>query len=141
MFGNNLLFEERMAQWADFRELLHDCSDPVQATIDEYEKAPRVSIHTDPYDRSTWPNPWELIQENQYCDFCKLLGICYTLQLSDCFSDEEFEIHIQRSDETGELYYLLFVGNRVVGYDGETHVANTELPPDLSVQHRYKMSL
>jgi len=141
MFSHTSSFEQRMSKWAEFRDNLSRNNDPIQTTIDAYAKAPWVSIHTDPYDRSTWPNPWELIQENQYCDFCKLLGICYTLQLSDCFSDEEFEIHIQRSDETGELYYLLFIGNRVVGYDGETHVANTELPPDLSVQHLYKMSL
>ena len=141
MFDNSKSFEDRLFFWSEFRDRVKNENDPIRATISLYSQAPWVSIHTDPYDRSTWPNPWELIQENQYCDFCKLLGICYTLQLSDCFSDEEFEIHIQRSDETGELYYLLFVGNRVVGYDGETHVANTELPPDLSVQHRYKMSL
>jgi hypothetical protein len=141
MFADICSFEQRMSTWAEFRDTLSEKQDPIQATIDLYERAPWVSIHTDPYDRSTWPNPWELIRENQYCDFCRLLGICYTLQLSDCFSNEEFEIHIQRSGETGELFYLLFVGDRVVGYNGETHVANSELPPDLSVQHRYKMSL
>ena len=141
MFKNSHTYEDRLFDWSDFRENIKDHDDPIQATIDLYNQAPWVSIHTDPYDRSTWPNPWELIRENQYCDFCRLLGICYTLQLSDCFSEEEFEIHIRRSDETGELYYLLFVGDRVVGYNGETHVANSELPPDLSVQHRYKMSL
>ena len=141
MFDCNLTFEERLTKWAKFRNSITEQKDPIQATINLYEQAPWVSIHTDPYDRATWPNPWELVKENQYCEFCKLLGICYTLQLSECFSDEEFEIHIRRSDKTGELYYLLFVGNRVVGYNGETHVANTELPPDLSLQHRYKMSL
>ena len=141
MFSNIQSFEQRLASWAKYREEIPEQADPIQATIDLYEQAPWVSIHTDPYDRSTWPNPWELIKENQYCEFCKLLGICYTLQLTDCFSEEEFEIHIQRSEDSGEVFYLLFVGDRVVGYDGETHVAKSELPPDFKLQHRYSMSL
>jgi len=141
MFESSLSFEERLRSWSDFRQSLADLDNPIQATIDLYHQAPQVSIHTDPYDRSTWPNPWELIKENQYCEFCKLLGICYTLQLTDCFSEEEFEIHIQRSEDSGEVFYLLFVGDRVVGYDGETHVAKSELPPDFKLQHRYSMSL
>lgn len=141
MFEANKSFEERLASWASIRDSINQETDPIQATIDCYQDAPKVSIHTDPYDRTTWPTPWELIQENCYCEFCKLLGICYTLQLTDCFSEAEFEIHIRRSDENGEVFYLLFIDDRVVGYNGETHVADSELPPNLEVQHRYKVSL
>ena len=140
MFGSQDSFETRTKQWRDFRQSLEQEQDPIQATIDWYNQAPEVSIHTDPYDRSTWPNPWELVKENQYCEFCKLLGIAYTLQLTDSFSTERFEIHIQRSDETSETFYLLFVGDRVVGYQRDTHVAKTELPSYLLLQKRYNLS-
>jgi len=141
MFNPNSSFEARLAAWAEMREEIADSEDPIQATIDYYSQAPEVSIHTDPYDRDTWPTPWELIQENLYCGFCRLLGIAYTLQLTDCFSDEQFEIHIQRSRETGEIYYLLYVGDRVVGYTGETHVAKSDIPNTHDLQHRYNLSL
>jgi len=141
MFNSQKSFEDRLSQWAEFRDGLEDTKDPIQATIDQYNKAPEVSIHTDPYDQSSWPTPWELIQENLYCGFCRLLGIAYTLQLTDCFSDEQFEIHIQRSRETGEIYYLLYVGERVVGYTGETHVAESDIPNTHDLQHRYNLSL
>lgn len=141
MFNFSSSFETRLAEWAETREQIAASADPIQATIDQYEQAPRVSIHTDPYDRDSWPTPWELIQENQYCEFCKLLGVAYTLQLTDCFSDEQFEIHIQRSRETGEIYYLLYVGDRVVGYTGDTHVAKSDIPNTHDLQHRYTLSL
>lgn len=141
MFNPVASFEDRLGQWSQFRNRLEAASDPIQVAIDQYRRAPMVSIHTDPYDQTTWPNPWELIKENQYCKFCKLLGICYSLQLTDSFSEVEFEIHIRRSDKNSETYYLLFVGDRVVGYDGDTHVAISELPSDLELQHRYTVSL
>lgn len=141
MFSKVASFEKRLGKWAKFRTSLESSVDPIQAAIDQYNQAPMVSIHTDPYDRSTWPTPWELVKENQYCDFCKLLGICYSLQLTDSFSNERFEIHIQRSDKNSQIYYLLFVGNRVVGYDKDTHVAISELPADLELQHRYTVSV
>jgi len=103
MFNSIRSFEDRLSQWAEFRDNLEDYVDPIQATIDQYSKAPEVSIHTDPYDQTSWPTPWELIKENHYCAFCKLLGIAFTLQLTDSFSAEQFEIHIQRSDETHML--------------------------------------
>jgi hypothetical protein len=140
MFENSKSFEDRLRHWAEFRKNINNVKDPIQATIDQYNRAPSVSIHTDPYDRSTWPTPWELIKENQYCAFCKLLGIAYTLQLTDCFSTEPFEIHIQRSDETSETFYLLVVGDRVVGYQGDTHVAKADLPSHLLLQQRYTLS-
>jgi hypothetical protein len=141
MFNSSSSFETRLSEWAETRDKISASEDPIQATIDQYEQAPRVSIHTDPYDRDTWPTPWELIRENQYCEFCKLLGIAYTLQLTDSFSETEFEIHIQRSRETGEIYYLLYVGNRVVGYTGDTHVAESDIPNTHDLQHRYMLSL
>jgi len=141
MFNSSSSFETRLSEWAEIRNKISVSDDPIQATIDQYEQAPRVSIHTDPYDRDTWPTPWELIRENQYCEFCKLLGIAYTLQLTDSFSETEFEIHIQRSRETGEIYYLLYVGNRVVGYTGDTHVAESDIPNTHDLQHRYTLSL
>jgi len=141
MFDSCVSFEQRLSRWTERRQKIALSEDPIQATIDCYSQAPEVSIHTDPYDRNTWPTPWELIQENQYCDFCRLLGICYTLQLTDCFSDEQFEIHIQRSRETGEIFYLLYVSDRVVGYTGDTHVAKSDIPDDHDLQHRYTVSL
>lgn len=132
-------FEVRLQGWSDFREALESDEDPLQLAIEKYAQAPIVSIQTDPWDRETWPTPWELILENQYCDFCKILGICYSLQLTDRFSTSTFEIHIGVDREKGKEYYLLFVDEYVVGYDEFSYVHKTKLPSTLESQTVYSM--
>jgi len=104
-----------------------------------YSRAPSTNFSTDPYTPSTWPDPWEQLEENQYCTFGKILAICYSLQLTDCFSTTTFEIHIRQDREKSATYYLLFVGDRVIGYDGETHVSKEDLPNNLHSQLEHVM--
>ena len=66
MFDKN--YDQRLVAWSHFRKSLESSNDPFKDTLDFYNKAPTVSIHTDPYDKTTWPTPWELLQENMYCD-------------------------------------------------------------------------
>ena len=121
-------FEERLILWREFRETLEISSDPIQDTIDFYNQAPYCSIAADPYTPSTWPDPWELLEENNYCSFVKILAICYTLQLTDVLSQASYEIHITQDNKKSETYYLLYVDDQVVGFNGETHVHKSELP-------------
>ena len=76
--------------------------------------APQVSIATDPWDKSMWPTPWELIFENQYDEFCSVLGKCYSLQLTDRFSGSVFEIHIGIDREQSRTCYLLIIDKSIV---------------------------
>ena len=105
--------------------------------IDFYSKAPLHTIAADPYTPSTWPDPWELLEENNYCAFVKILAICYTLQLTDVLSHGTYEIHITRDNENSETYYLLFVDDIVIGFNGEKYVKKNELPTTLrsELQH------
>lgn len=132
-------YEDRLASWREFRQSLEVVDDPIQAAIDYYRSAPLVGIQVDPYTPSTWPDPWELIAENLYCDFGKILGICYSLQLTDCLSHHPFEIHITQDQEKSAIYYLLFVGDQVIGYDGDTHVDKGKLPNTLQSQLQHVM--
>ena len=61
-------YEDRMVSWVDFRRTLEQSKDPIQDVIDNYNTAPTVSIHTDAWDQKSWPDPWQLLQENQYCE-------------------------------------------------------------------------
>ena len=121
-------FEERLILWREFRETLEISSDPIQDTINFYNQAPYCSIAADPYTPSTWPDPWELLEENNYCSFVKILAICYTLQLTDVLSQASYEIHITRDNKKSATYYLLYVDDQVIGFNGETHVHKSELP-------------
>ena len=124
-------YEERLVIWRDFRTTLETTKDPIQDTIDFYNQAPLCLIAADPYTPSTWPDPWELLEENNYCSFVKILAICYTLQLTDVLSQASYEIHITRDNENSETYYLLYVDDIVIGFNGDTHVHRSKLPTTL----------
>ena len=132
-------YEERLLEWSNFRKSLESSNDPLQDVIDYYNQFPQVSIHTDPYSKETWPDPWELIHENEYCEYCILLGMCYTLQLTDRFSGVKFEIHITLDEDNSHHYYLLHVGDRVLGYNKEKHINATEIKQNLISQSVFQM--
>ena len=124
-------YEDRLVVWREFRNGLETASDPIQETIDFYNRAPKCVFAADPFTPSSWPDPWELLEENNYCSFVKILAICYTLQLTDVLSQASYEIHITRDNENSETYYLLYVDDIVVGFNGDTHVHRSELPNNL----------
>jgi len=137
---NNLPFEQRLASWRDFRLTLETAEDPLQDCIDFWHSVPEVSFQADPYEQSTWPDPWQMIEENIYCAFVKILAICYTLQLTDRFTQAKIEIHITHNTEESTTQYLLLVDDRVIGFKGDTHVARSEIPKSLKSQQSYSMS-
>jgi hypothetical protein len=132
-------YEERLALWKQFRDTLEVSEDPIQDAIEFYRYAPTTNFSTDPYTPSMWPDPWEQLEENQYCTFGKILAICYSLQLTDYFSTTTFEIHIKQDQEKSRTLFLLFVGDRVIGYNGDTHVHRDELPNRLYSQLEHVM--
>lgn len=130
-------YEQRLESWAQFRETLEESDDPFRDIIKFYSKAPYVSIHTDPWNQAAWPNPWELVHENQYDDFCRVLGMCYSLQLTDRFKGSNFEIHICTINNLGYLY-LLLVDDIIIGLEDEP-VSAKEFPSDVRSQQIYRM--
>lgn len=132
-------FENRIKQWLDFRTKLEKENDPIQSTIDFWNKAPISHRTCDPFDKTTWLDPWTLLEDNHYCEFSKVLAIYYTLALTDKFKDSYFEIQIINDREAHELKYLLFVDDYVVGYFYNRAIIQEELPLDITVQASYPM--
>jgi len=135
----NKSYEQRLESWSCFRDSLEESDDPFRDVIEYYKQAPTVSIHTDPWNRDSWPDPWQLVHENQYCDFCRVLGWCYSLQLTDRFKGSVFEIHIITYEETS-YQYLLFVDENVLGYIDDEVIHRSKLPSNLRSHQAYSMS-
>jgi hypothetical protein len=121
-------YVERIKAWRTFRLTLEETISPFEDTIEFWNNAPLSSIAADPYDKTTWPTPWEMIEENRYCDFTKILAIYYTLQLTDRFSSSRFEIHITLDEKESVIRYLLFVDNLTIGYYYNKSIDATDLP-------------
>ena len=135
----NKQYEEQLVIWREFRNSLENSTDPIQDTIDFYNRAPIVRLAADPFTPSTWPDPWELLQENNYCDFVKILAICYTLQLTDCLSQSTYVIHTAYDPVKSNTYYMLYVDEKVIGYIGDTYVLQKDLPNTIQSQFEYTM--
>ena len=136
----NPKYEDRLLSWSCLRRDLETSLDPFQHIINTYTDAPWVHIHADPWDETTWPDPWEMIYENQYDDFCTVLGMCYSLQLTDRFSGSEFEIHIGIDNESSRTCYLLIINKKVViGWDNVSYVDINDLPSSYNSQKIYVM--
>jgi hypothetical protein len=116
-------FYDRLKCWKELRYEIETAKDPFSLVLDFWRSAPATKIATDPYDSETWPDPWAMIEENQYCDFMKILAIFYTLQLTERFSESEFEIHIFLDQEECSTIYLLSVDKKSIGYYNESYIA------------------
>jgi len=136
-----MTYEKRLKDWSTFREGLTNSQNPLQDVINYYLDFPVCSIYTDPWDPKTWPSPWELIEENEYCEYCIILGMCYTIQLSECFSDANIEIHIGIDEANSSYYYLLYVDRKVLGYDKEAYVDKDSIPQSFRTQKIYHMPI
>lgn len=135
----NKPFSTRLQIWSDFRKSLESSNTPLQDVIEFYNRAPLVSIAADPYDKTTWLDPWEIIEENTYCSFVKILAICYTLQLTDKFSQSHFKINITRDRNACEAKYLLIIDEMCIGYEENSPISIHTLPSTLEVEKSYEM--
>jgi|TARA_R110000868_G_scaffold285226_2_gene545689 hypothetical protein len=132
-------YEDRLRSWVELRKQLETSNNPLQKVIDFYKKVKLVRIQVDPYDKSSWPDPWTLLNDNVYCRFAVLLGIAYTLQLTERFSRSNFEIHITRDKENSTMRYLLYVDDQVVDCDKNEPILANTLSLQLQIETKYPL--
>ena len=130
---------KRLKAWRDFRQQLETVSNPLEVVAEVYSTAPRVKIYSDPYDQATWPTPWELIEENQYCPINQLLGVAYTLGLTERFKDWKPTITIAVDNDNKCVYYLLYYNDKVYGYEDDRWIPAKMLPKSLIVKKIYQL--
>jgi len=138
MLVTDRLQQTRQKAWYQLRQTLETSEDPFSDVAKFFLRLPRVKFYTDPYDSSTWPTPWELIDENEYCEFNLILGMCYTIQLTERFKDCRPTINLAIDIVNKTVYYLLCIDDRVYGYD-DGWITVSELPKSLKMQKIYPM--
>lgn len=133
-------YEERLIFWAKFRDEIEVSDQPYKLVQDLYNSCPISSLYTDPWDNTVWPDPWQLLEENRYCEFCIVLAQCYSLQLTERFSTSKLEIHIYVDQDKSDMRYLLIIDDKdVLGYDRYEVVSKDSLPKTLQPQMSYLM--
>lgn len=132
-------FEKRIVMWREFRESLETDNDPIQNTINFWNKAPVSTMTCDPFDNTTWLDPWQLIESNDYCEFSKILAMYYTLALTDRFKNSKFNLSVASDRQEQKLYYLLKIDDLVIGYNYFEPVSSESMPSTISVQASYNL--
>ena len=118
-------YEARLQDWFQLRTSVTSLPIEQQCiTIDKWwQDAPLVTHHLHPQDIDNWPDPWELLSENTYCEVARALGMCYTLCL---IGITDIELVLARND-TAEDVVLVLVDNAkyIMNYWPDTVISNT----------------
>jgi hypothetical protein len=78
-------FDTRLAAWAALRKQCQslDIESALAAINTWWFQSPWQPYHLHWDDQPIWPDPWELLSDNAYCDLARGLGILYTISLLD----------------------------------------------------------
>jgi hypothetical protein len=80
-----LTFEQRLAAWNALRDRVR--TQPKPDALEEintwWQKTPWRAYHLHWDDQTDWPDPWQLLSDNIYCDLARGLGILYTITVLD----------------------------------------------------------
>ena len=116
-------FERRLISWAQLRDSVRH--QPVDDTLDAINRWWFLTPWTPYYlhwdDVKDWPDPWQLVNENIFCDVARGLGILYTLAMIE--RPDITDAVLAETDQTN----LVLVNNEkyILNYFTDTIVNNT----------------
>ena len=78
-------FSDRLESWNQLRIRAQTLplSDALTAINQWWFTSPWKSYYLHWDDQPNWPDPWQLLSDNVYCDLARALGILYTISLLD----------------------------------------------------------
>ena len=129
--------DDRLDRWKQFRKRLDTL--PLELSLSEcvsfWQNAPFTPYYLDHTDQTNWPDPWQLVYENYYCDLAKALGIVYTLHLSEHGKDLEMSIRVYQNTVSRVQYNLAWInqGKYVLNFVEDEIVNRTQVPKELKL--------
>jgi hypothetical protein len=78
-------FADRLAAWANLRSQCNalDVESALTVINAWWFNTPWQPYYLHWDDQPNWPDPWQLLSDNIYCDLARGLGIVYTISLLD----------------------------------------------------------
>jgi hypothetical protein len=125
-------FPERLQAWADLR--VQAASLPLETALEAINtwwfQTPWRPYHLHWDDQPTWPDPWQLLDDNIYCGLARGLGIMYTIAMID---REDIQ-HAELVEEDGDNLVLINQSKYILNWDASS-IVNTSPQITLS-RHR-----
>lgn len=105
-------FPDRLLAWNQLRTLTSQL--PAQEALEQINawwfETPWCAYHLHWDDRLSWPDPWQLLDDNMFCSLARGLGILYTITLLDRYDLSDAVLVDTGSDNlvmVGENEYIL----------------------------------
>ena len=118
-------FADRLQAWSELRTSCQELplEDALTQINEFWQRTPWVAHYLHWDDIETWPSPWELLDDNTYCELARGLGILYTLSLVDHKDLKSAELFL-----TEEGYNLVQVNKLkyILNWDSEVIVNTTQ---------------
>lgn len=107
-------FDQRLASWYNLRKSAQTQTPhlALQTINSWWFQTPWRSYYLHWDDLQTWPDPWQLLSDNVYCEVARGLGILYTITL------------LEREDLTGARLVLTQSGHNLVLVDQTKYILN-----------------
>jgi len=134
---------DRLAQWKIFRRELDQL--PIEEAViklnDMWSSAPYVAHYLSADDTENWPDPWELLAENYYCNLAKALGIIYTIYFTG-HNNIDIELRVYYDYKTKDRYNVVYIdnGKYILNY-WPYEIVNTTQVDDQQLQLLYQYSV
>ena len=129
-------FASRLASWNDLREQASKLApeDALYAINNWWFQTPWKPYYLHWDDQHEWPDPWELLNDNLYCDVARGLGILYTISLLNHADLTDAELVL-----TSEGHNLVLVSKRkyILNWD-QNIIVNTN--HELEIQKQLTQS-
>lgn len=133
--------EARLRAWRDFRLAIDakPFEQALQSTVELWHVAPFTPYYLDPEDHQNWPSPWQLIEENIYCDIAKCLGIMYTVLLTRHGQNLDVELRMYQNKNNNHEYNLAWFnqGKYIANLIDQAVVNKTQLDESLKFVRCY----
>jgi len=132
---------ERISLWKSFRKKLDTLSfdESLHQVVIFWQACPFTPYHLNPESNEHWPDPWQLIEENCYCDLAKCLGIVYTLHLTVHAKNLDPEIRIYVDEKNNYTYCIAYLcrGKYVLNLIEGTVVNKEHINQTLQLKYCY----
>jgi len=127
-------FADRLQSWYSMRQQC--CTLPVELALTDincwWSMTPWQPYYLHWDDQPAWPDPWQLLNDNVYCDLARALGILYTITLLD------------RADLTDAVLVLTKDGDNLVLVDQSKYILNwnpdTIVNTNPAIEYRRQMT-
>ena len=125
-------FAQRLESWNNLRNLCQTLpSEQALESINSWW----FNVPWRPYylhwdDQPNWPDPWQLLSDNHYCDLARALGILYTITLLDRADLGDATLVLT---ESGDNLVLVAKSKYILNWDRDT-VVNTNQETNIKKQ-------